>query len=116
MVCPILYTPSVIQESVLVNQIVKRVPTQLQYVERSVFMQKVKNQKVWHFQIGTQEGVNIPIFIIIGFQQQDRGNSQKFNSDTFCRLPVTSAQCNIGTETYPDSAILLNYVDDNYLQ
>ena len=31
-------------------------------------------------------------------------------------MPVTSAQCIIGTEKYPDSAILLNYDDDDYSQ
>ena len=34
----------------------------------------------------------------------------------FCRLPVVSAQCIIGTEKYPDAAILLNYDDDDYSQ
>ena len=38
------------------------------------------------------------------------------NNDTFCRLLVTSAQCIIGTEKYPDSGILLNYNDDDYSQ
>ena len=38
------------------------------------------------------------------------------NNDTFYRPPVTSAQCNIGTEKYTDSAILLNYNDDDYNQ
>ena len=38
------------------------------------------------------------------------------NNDTFYRLPVSSAQCIIGTEKYPDSAILLNYDDDDYSQ
>ena len=31
-------------------------------------------------------------------------------------MPVTSGQCNIGTEKYTDSAILLNYNDDAYSQ
>ena len=35
------------------------------------------------------------------------------NNDSFYRPPVTSAQCIIGTEKYPDSAILLNYDDDD---
>ena len=38
------------------------------------------------------------------------------NNDTFCRLPVVSAQCIIGTEKYPDAGILINYVDDDYSQ
>ena len=38
------------------------------------------------------------------------------NNDTFCRLPVVSAQCIIGTEKYPDAGILFNYDDDYYSQ
>ena len=60
--------------------------------------------------------MNVPIFIIIGFQQQDRQDSQNLNNDTFCRLPVVSAHCIIGTEKYPDVGILLNYDDDDYSQ
>ena len=38
------------------------------------------------------------------------------NNDTFYRPLVTSAQCIIGTEKYPDSGVLLNYNDDDYSQ
>ena len=38
------------------------------------------------------------------------------NNDTFYRPLVTSAQCIIGTEKYPDGGILLNYNDDDYSQ
>ena len=31
-------------------------------------------------------------------------------------MPITSAQCIIGTEKYPDNAILLNYDEDDYSQ
>ena len=41
---------------------------------------------------------------------------QNENNDTFYRPPVTSAQCIIGTENYPDSSILINYNNDNYSQ
>ena len=36
------------------------------------------------------------------------------NNDTFCRLPVNSAQCYIGTEKYPDAAISSKHDDDDY--
>ena len=110
------YTPSMSQQTVLSNQIVNKIPTELQYIERSVFMKEVNTQNLWNFELGTQEGINVPIWIIIGFQQQDRQNSQNENNDTFYRPSVISAQCIIGTEKYPDSAILLNYDDDDYNQ
>ena len=110
------YTASMSQQTVLSNQIVNKIPRELQYIERSVFMKEVNTQNLWNFELGTQEGINVPIWIIVGFQQQDRQNSQNENNDTFCRPSVTSAQCIIGTEKYPDSAILLNYADDDYNQ
>ena len=66
--------------------------------------------------MSSQENMNVPIWIIIGFQQQDKQDSQNLNNDTFCRLPVVSAHCVIGTENYPDAGILLNYVNDDYSQ
>ena len=110
------YTASVKEQTILMNQNVDKIPTELRYVEKSVFMKEVNTQNLWSFELGTQEGINVPIYIIIGFQQSDRQHDQNLNNDTFHRLPVTSAQCIIGTEKYPDSAILLNYNDDDYIQ
>ena len=101
------------QQAVMSKQILNKTPTELRYVERSVFMREVNNQNVWNFELGSQENMNVPIWIIIGFQQQDGQDSQSLNIDTFCRLPVVSAQCVIGTEKYPDAGILINYDDDD---
>ena len=90
--------------------------TELRYVKRSVFMKEVNNQNLWIFELGSQESMNVPIGIIVGFQQRDRQNSQNLNNDTFCRLPVVSAQCIIGTEKYTDGGIILNYNDEDYSQ
>ena len=56
------------------------------------------------------------MWVYVAFQQINRQNDQNLNNDTFVRLPVISAQVIIGTEWYPDSAILLNYNDDEYSQ
>ena len=110
------YTPSIQQQSILSKQILNKTPTQIQYPERSVFMKEVNTQNFWTFELGTQEGINIPTWIFVAFQQNDRQHDQNLNNDTFVRLPVTSAQVVIGTERYPDSGILLNYDDDDYSQ
>ena len=65
------YTASLQQEKILMDQIANKIPTELQYVERSVFMKEVYIQNIWNFELGTQEGINIPIWIIIGLQQRD---------------------------------------------
>ena len=101
------YAPSVEQQKVLMNQIIKRTATELQNPEKSVFLREVNTQNSWIFELGTQEGINIHLWIFTVFRQNDREQDQNMNNDTFCRLPVTSAQCNFGTERYPDSAILL---------
>ena len=79
-------------------------------------MKEVNIQNFWTFELGTQEGINVPIWIFVVFQQNDRQRNQNLNTDTFVRLPVISAQVIIGTEWYPDSGILLNYDDDDYSQ
>ena len=110
------YTPSIQQQFILFKQIKEEKHTELRFVERSVFMKQVNNQNIWNFELGSQENMNVPIWIIIGFQQQDKQDSQNLNNDTFCRLPIVSAQCIIGTENYPDAGILLIYNDDDYSQ
>ena len=79
-------------------------------------MKEVNNQNLWNFDLVSQESMNVPIWIIIGFQQRNRQDSQNLNNDTFCRLTVTSAHCSIGRERHHDAGILLNYDDADYSQ
>ena len=62
------YTPSIQQQSILSKQILSKLPAELRYVERSVFMKEVRNQNLGNFELGSQENLNVPIWIIIGFQ------------------------------------------------
>ena len=75
-------------------------------------MKEVNTRKFRTFQWGTHEGINVPIWAIVGVQQRDRQDSQNLDSDIFYRPPVACAQCIIETENYPDAGILLNYDDD----
>ena len=79
-------------------------------------MKEVNTQNFWTFELCTQEGNNVSIWIYVVFQQSDRQHHQNLNNDSFYRTPVTSAQFIIGTEKCPDSAILMNYNDDDYNQ
>ena len=110
------YSPNLEEYNKLMVQLKKNAPTLLHYPERSVFMKEVNTQNLWTFELGSQEGINVPIWIFVAFQQNDRQNDQNLNNDSFYRPLVTSAQCIIGTERYPDSGILLNYNDDDYSQ
>ena len=108
------YTPNLDEYNKIMIQIKHKTPTTLHYPERSVFMKEVNTQNFWTFEMGTKEGINVPIWVYVFFQQMDRQNDQNLNNDTFVRLPVISDQVVIGTERYPDTAILLNYNDDDY--
>ena len=110
------YSPSLEEYDKLMNQIPKKMPTNLHYPERSVFMKEFKIQIFWTFELGVQEGINVPTWIYVLFQQSDRQHDQNFNNDSFYKTPVTSAQCIVGSEKYADSGILLNYNDDDYIQ
>ena len=79
-------------------------------------MKEVSTQNFWTSELGTQESINVPIRIYVVFQQSDRQHDQNLNNDTFVGLPVISAQILIGTERHSDTAILLNYNDDDYSQ
>ena len=107
------YAPSIQQQGILSKQNLSYSPTELRYFERSVFTKETNIQNLWIFEIGNQESMNVPIWIIVGFQQQDRQDSQKLNNDTFYRLPLTSAQCIFGTEKNPHTGIIIKYDDDD---
>ena len=92
------YTPSIPQQVILSEQILSKVPTDLQYVERSVFKKEVNTQNIWIVHLGTQEGVNSPMCTLVGSQKRYRRDSQSLNNDTSLRPPLTSAQCNIATK------------------
>ena len=77
------YTPSLNEYNILMNQIKNKTPTNLHYPERSLPMKEVITQNFWSFELGTQEGVNVPIRSYVDFQQSDRQHDQNLNNETF---------------------------------
>ena len=110
------YIPSFSKQAISSKQSLIRSPTELRKVEKSVFVKTVNIQNLWVFELGIQKGRNVPIWIIIPFQRRKRPDSQNFNIDTFYRPRVTSAICITGTTKNADSALLLNYDDDDHSQ
>ena len=92
------YTPSISNQAILSKQILSKVPKEIQHVENSVFMEEVTTQNLWNFELGPQEGIIVPIWTFVGFQQGDRANSQYLNNDTSYRPSVSSAQCIVETK------------------
>ena len=78
--------------------------------------ERSNNRHFWTFEFGIQEGINVPLWVLIFFHQIDRQYSQNLNNDTFYRHPVTTTQWIIGIEKYPDAGILLNYDADDFSQ
>ena len=85
------FKPSIPQQTKLSKQILSKTPTELQYVERSVFMKEVNTHNLWSFELGIGQGINIPIWILVGFQERALQDNQMLNNDTFYRPPVISA-------------------------
>ena len=79
-------------------------------------MKEVNTQSLCTFELGTQECINVHIWVFVVFPHMNRQNDQSLNNDTFVRLPIISAQVVIGTERYPDTGILLNYNDESKLR
>ena len=73
-----LYTPSIPQQTTVSEQILSKTPTELQYVERFVFMNEVGSQNLRTFELGTQEGIIVPIWIIVGSQQTKKSRFTEF--------------------------------------
>ena len=61
-----IFTPYIQQQSFLSNRILSKTPTELRYIERSVFLKELNNQNLWNFEPGSQESMNVPIWIVIG--------------------------------------------------
>ena len=61
-------------------------------------MKEVNIQKLWNFELGSQENMNVPIWIYIGSQQRKRQKSQNLKNVSIFRQPVPNAHCNIETE------------------
>ena len=90
--------PSIPRQAILSKQILSKVPTELHYVEESVFMKDLITQTIWSFEMGTQEGIHVPIWNLVGSEQKDKQYSQNFSNNTFYRTPVTGTHCVIGIE------------------
>ena len=100
-------------EKVNSQQVLIKIPTELQYEKRSIFIKEKVTQNFWIFDLETHKGINVPTWITVGFQRTDRQVSQNLNHDTFHRCPATSSQGIGATEKYPDAAFLKNYDDGN---
>ena len=73
MVCTSLYSlHATTKFSIISKQISNKTPAEIDYPGRFVFVKEVNTQNFWTFELRTQEGINIPIWIFVVFQHNDR--------------------------------------------
>ena len=87
------YTPSILNQILLVSNIASKTPTELTYVKRSSYLKDVTTENDWTFEVGVGDGVDVPIYVIVGFMQSHQFNQQHQNNDTFYLRSVLNAQC-----------------------
>ena len=71
-------------------------------------------KKNWNFELGVEDGIDIPGQVKVGFMQSDQFNQQRRNTDLCYRPSVVNAQCIIGSEKFPDAGIKCSYAVDKY--
>ena len=110
------YTPNISNQKLMLGHIASKAATELSYVKRSSYKKDVTSENNWTIELGAEDGVDIPIYVIVGFMQRDQFNQQHQNNDTFHTPSVVIAQCSIGSEEIPDSGINCNYAIYKYSQ
>ena len=110
------YNPSISNQKLMLGHIFSKTPKELSIIERSSFMKDVTTEINWTFELGVGDGIDIPIYVVVGFMQRDQFNQQHQNNDTFYRPGVLNAQCTIGSEKFPGVGIICIYVIDTYSQ
>ena len=95
------YTPSISNQKLMLSKIASKTRTELAYTKRSSYKKDVTTENNWTFELGVGDGIDVPIYVIVGFIQRDHFNQQHQNIDTLYRPSVVIAQSIIGSEKFP---------------
>ena len=96
-------TPSFDNIALVNEHILAKKTTDYSYVSRITSTKPVNSNNNWRMEIGVESGNDVPIYVIVGFQSQDRyGPNQEQNNAVFDRLDVIEASCTVGTVRYPE--------------
>ena len=83
------------------------------YYERKTFYKDVANATNFLFDLGMENGMERPQYIIVGFENNNV-NEQIHDASTFHIMNVTECYCKIGSEFYPEDRMNNNYGTNNY--
>ena len=64
------YTPSISNQKLMLRHIVSKTPTELSYIKRSSYMKDVTTENNRTFDLGVGDGIDIPVYVIVGFMQE----------------------------------------------
>ena len=99
------YTPSLENQQTMMDQLLNKDPTELNYTERTVSRKDVNtNNNNWTFDLGNS-GESTPTFVTVGFQAKNKIDSQTHDNAIFDLLSISKSVCKIGLEKYPVDGI-----------
>ena len=100
----------------MLEHIANKTPTEFSYIKRSSYMKDATTENNRTFELDVGDGIDVPIYIIVGFMQRGQFNQQHQNNDTFYRPTVVNAQTITGSEKFPDAGINCDYANDKFSQ
>ena len=98
------FTPSLENQQFVMDQLLNKDPTQLYYMELIVFIKDVNTNNYWTFDLGNS-GESTPLFVIVGFQDRIKLDSQTHDNAIFDRFPISNAVGKIASEKHPVDGI-----------
>ena len=110
------YTPSISNQNSMKGSSVSRAAMESSYSPKSSYMKDVTTENNWTFDVGVGDGIDIPIYVTVGFMQGDQFNQQHQSNDTFYRPSIVKAKCVVGSGKFPDAGVNCNYAIDKYSQ
>ena len=58
----------------MLSYIASETPTEMTYVKRLSDMKDVTTEKSWTFERGVEDGIDVSIYVLVGFMQIDQFN------------------------------------------
>ena len=65
------YTPSITNQKLMLSNIASKTPTDMTYIKRSSYVKDVTSENKWTFGLGVGDGIDILIYVLVGFMQRD---------------------------------------------
>ena len=107
-----LYTPNLSNRKIMLGHIVSETATESSYINGSSYMKDVTTENSWTFELSVGDGIDIPIYVIVGFMQRDHFNRKHQKNVAFYGPSVVISQIISGSEIFPDAGINSNYAFD----